>query len=489
MRAAPPLRARRSGRIRGLAAASAAILLGACTGDNVLLPPQPPTRPASSSFTYNRINDREHQRLLTLFGGEYKAPQTKAALDSLVAQLIRANDLSTQTFDLTLLNSPVPNAFALPNGQIYLTRGLVALINDTAEAAAVISHEMAHVTARHANGRVEQQQRANLTRRVSAEVLKDENGAATVEERSRALLASFSRQQELEADRIGVRLLAKAGFDPYGASRFLSTLGRSTALRQAAAEGPSRPDMLATHPSTQERIGQTLSAARQIGAPGIGQRDRATWLSVIDGIGFGGDPKKGAANGRKYVNSALGITFQAPDGMALDAGTDAVLGQSRGGALALRFEGVRLDAGQTLDTYVGSGWIEGMTTSNVQRLSVDGRPAVTAEGRGKDWSFRLAAVQVDDRTYRFILAGRGDEDLDGPFRTLITSFRKLGAGDSSGLRSLRIRTVTAPAGATPEIMAQQMADIDQRLEQFLVLNGLDRGSALTPGQRYKIVSE
>ncbi|MGL4526021.1 MAG: M48 family metalloprotease, partial [Aestuariivirga sp.] len=342
---------------------------------------------------------------------------------------------------------------------------------------------------RHANGRIEQQQRASLTQRVSSEVLKDDSAAVAGETRSRALLASFSRQQELEADRIGVRLLAKAGFDPYGASRFLSTLGRSTALRQAATESAGRPDMLATHPSTQERIGQTLSAARQIGAPGIGQRDRASWLSVVDGIAFGGDPKRGAANGRKYVNSALGITFQAPDGMVLDAGTDAVLGQSRGGALALRFEGVRLDAGQTLETYVASGWIEGMATSNVQKLTVDGRPATTAEGKGKDWSFRLAAIQVDDRTYRFILAGRGDEELDAPFRTMVTSFRKIGPSDSSGLRALRIRTISAPAGATPETMADQMADIDQKLEQFLVLNGLDRNAALTPGQRYKIVSE
>lgn len=466
-------------------AALAGLALSACTGDNVLLPPQPPQRPPASSFGLAR---GEHQRLLALFGGEYRAPQAKSALEGVMAQLVRANEASSG-FDLTLLNSPVPNAFALPGGQIYLTRGLVALINDTAEAAAVIAHEMAHVMARHANERIEQQQRANLTRRVSTEVLNDEAGGAGVQERSRAFLASFSRQQELEADRIGVRLLAKAGYDPYGASRFLFSLGRSTALRNVASDGPARPDMLSTHPSTQERIGQTLSAARQIGAPGIGQRDRASWLTVVDGIAFGGDPKQGAAKGRKYVNSALGITFAAPDGMALEAGSEAVLGQSRGGALALRFEGVRLDAGQTLETYVASGWIEGMATSNVQKITVDGRPGVTAEGKGKDWSFRLAAIQAEDRTYRFILAGRGNEDLDRPFQAMVTSFRKLGASDRSGMNALRLRVVTAPAGATAETLAGMMADIDRPLEQFLVLNGLERGAALTPGQRYKIISE
>ncbi len=258
---------------------------------------------------------------------------------------------------MTLLNSPVVNAFALPNGRVYLTRGLLALANDRAEIASVIAHEIAHVLSRHAFERAELQQRSELVQRVVSQVLNDPTAGAAVQAQSRVTIAGFSRQQELEADLIAVKAIAAAGFDPYGATRFLASLQRSTGQRAllTGERGERRGmDILSTHPSTAERINLTLAQARQIGAPGLGQRDREGWLAALEGLSFGDDPADGTVRGRRYLNPALGLSFTAPEGIALESTREAVLGVGGSGSRALRFDSVQLEAGQTLEAYVAA---------------------------------------------------------------------------------------------------------------------------------------
>ena len=150
---------------------------------------------------------------------------------------------------------------------------------------------------------------------------------------------------------------------------------------------------------------------------------------------------------------------------------------------------VALKSGQTLESYVASGWIDGVATAEVQSLTVGGLPAAVTSGKGADWTFRLAAVQAGPRIYRFILAAKGQHDPDRAMRALLDSFRSLSASDAQSVSPLRIRLATAGAGDTPASLAGRMATTDRPLEQFLVLNGLERNAKLTPGQRYKIVSE
>jgi predicted Zn-dependent protease len=166
-----------------------------------------------------------------------------------------------------------------------------------------------------------------------------------------------------------------------------------------------------------------------------------------------------------------------------------VVGADADGAQALRFDSVALKAGQTLESYVASGWIDGVATAEVQSLTVGGLPAAATSGKGADWTFRLAAIQAGPRVYRFILAAKGQQDPERAMRALLDSFRNLSPSDAQSVSPLRIRLVAAGAGDTPASLAERMASVDRPLEQFLILNGLERGAKLTPGQRYKIVSE
>jgi predicted Zn-dependent protease len=472
-----------------------AALLVACAGEqSVLVPPQGPSggEIAPRVSPVQRASEQEHLRLLAAFGGEYRAPKARAMLDEVVQRLAKAGEGQIGAYEITILNSPVVNAFALPNGRLYVTRGLLALANDTAEVASVLAHEIAHVTARHAVERAEKEAESALVSQVVSQVLRDPAAGAAMQAGSKLSLARFSRQQELLADQISVRNIARAGYDPYGASRFLAALGRNTAFRnadQGQSAEEKRLDILSSHPSTPERVAAVIGAARQIGAPGIGERDRPRWLGAIEGLAYGEDPRDGVVRGRRYLNSALRIAFTAPEGFSLEAARDMVIGVSASGAQALRFDSVTLKPDQTLEAYVASGWIDGVETGAVERLEIAGQPVAIAAGKGSDWAFRLAAVQSGQRVYRFILAARGAADPERPMRTLIDSFQSLSPTEAQAARPLQIRLVTAVAGDTTATLAARMTVQDRALDLAMVLNGLDRNATLTPGERYKIVAE
>ena len=221
-------------------------------------------------------------------------------------------------------------------------------------------------------------------------------------------------------------------------------------------------DILSTHPSTTERIQLTLATARQIAAPGLGQRDRDNWLTALDGLSFGDDPREGAVRGRRYVNPSLGLSFTAPEGLTLESTRDAVLGVGGNGARAMRFDSVQLDSSQTLESYVGTGWIDGVTPGRVETSTINGLPAALTSGKGTDWSFRLAAIRSDQRTYRFIFAAKGPEaDLDRNFRAVVSSFTRLSAAEAA--RCGRCASEQWwPQAATPATLASRMAPTSAR---------------------------
>jgi predicted Zn-dependent protease len=165
-------------------------------------PARPPHHAATAPRTDNR-NSVQHKELVAQFGGEYSAPTAEAYLNGILAQLARASDTPGQTaYRVTILNTPVVNAFALPYGNLYITRGLLALASDASEVAAVMAHEIAHVTARHSALRAEREREAAVITQ-AAEVIQNRQRGEEIRSSQRLSVASFSRQQELEADAIG----------------------------------------------------------------------------------------------------------------------------------------------------------------------------------------------------------------------------------------------------------------------------------------------
>ena len=480
-----------------LLAALLALLTGACASTSTtqqFLPdprkiflPDPPKLTAAATK-----GQHEHQRVLSTYGGAYDDPKLEAMLTRVVDRLVAASDRPDLSYKVTILNSPTVNAFALPTGQLYVTRGLLGLANDSSEVASVVSHEIAHVIAHHADRREEEARRAELVSNVVSDVLSDPEDGALALARSKLALASFSRAQEFEADGIGVGLAAHAGYDPYGAARFLTAMGRNADFRGGGGRSRDKGllDFLSSHPATPERVKSARASARQLSAPGMGERDKSMYLGAIDGLVYGEDPIDGFVRGRKFLHPKLGFTFTAPEGFSLDNTAQAVLGIRESGNEALRLDVVKIPPEQTLIEYLNSGWIENIEAGSVEELAINGFPAATATAKGDQWTFRLYAIRFGSEIYRFIFAAKTrTPETERAFREAVNTFRRLSLAEIRSAKPLRVKVVKVEPGDTVEHFAAKMALIDRQLDRFRVLNGLNADDQLKPGEYVKIIVE
>jgi predicted Zn-dependent protease len=347
---------------------------------------------------------------------------------------------------------------------------------------------MGHVIARHAAIREEQARQVALVSHVMTDVVSDPQMGALALAKSKLAMASFSRAQEFEADGIGVGISARAGFDPYGASRFLTDMQRNADLKSSAHNDVYTNDFLSAHPSTPARVKNALLNARQYTAPGSGERDRNAYLEELNGVVYGEDPSEGFVRGRRFLHPKLGFTFLAPPGFTLDNTAQAVLGLKPGGGEAMRLDVVSVPAEQSLADYLRSGWMENVDPASVAEFSLNGFPAATATARGQQWSFRMFAVRFGSDVYRFIFAAKAmTAEADSSFRESIMSFRRMSIKESQQIKPLHIKIVTVGARDTPATLARRMADIDNALQRFRVLNGLGPRDRLKSGERVKIV--
>jgi len=437
---------------------------------------------------------KEHERLVGAYGGIYHAPELEALISHTVDRLVAASEKPELKYRVTLLNSPAINAFALPGGTLYVTRGLVALANDTSELSSVLSHEMAHVIARHAAIREDQVRQAMIVSRVISDVVSDPDLGALALAKSKISLASFSRGQELEADAVGVGISARASYDAFGASRFLTSMSRYATLRASPAGQPGGGrdpvDFISSHPSTPERISIAVANASQYATPGSGERERTEFLDAVEGLVYGDDPKEGYVRGRNFLHPNLGFSFTAPEGFTLENTPQAVLGATASGREALRLDAVRVPTMTPLQNYLASGWIDGVDQGSVEQLTINGFPAATAIARGDQWSFRLYAIRFGSDVYRLVFAARDiTPQFDQAFRVSATTFRRVALEEAKNVKPLRITVVRVGLTDTVEKLAKRMAVPDRQLERFLVLNGLERDAKLKFGERVKIVAE
>lgn len=458
--------------------------LGALTGGGELI----------SEAQERDLGAREHPKIVAAFGGVYEDARTQAGIEAIVARLGRASERPDIAYRITILNSPSVNAFALPGGYLYVTRGLLALASDADELAAVLAHEMGHVAARHAAKRQNEAIRAVVVGRI-ASVLRDPAAIGQAIRDSENTIASFSRAQELEADEIGVEMAVRAGFDPYGAISFLESMSRDSDYRArllGRERDRHRPNLDSSHPATPERIRRVMSLARGLGfEPGQRPRERAGYLALVDGILFGDDPSEGFVRGRQFLHPGQRFAFSVPDGYSLQNAQDAVfaIGSEE---TALRFDGIELSSEQSLRDYVGSVWGAGAQVGEVREASINGLPAALAEATHQGWQYRMAAVQVaPGRLYRFLLAARRITDKEeADFTAIVASLRQLGAEEARALKPLRVRIVTVRPGETVAHLARRMADTGEDAEErFRLLNGLGPADRLRPGEAVKIIAE
>ena len=442
---------------------------------------------------------KANPELVAEFGGAVSGPQA-AYVASVGKNIAIQSGLSNarDDFTVTLLNSPVNNAFAIPGGYVYTTRQLVALMNNEAELAGVLGHEVGHVAARHSK----QRQKA-ATRNSILGVLGQVLGSAVgggfgniIAQGSglgaQALTASFSRTQETQADNLGIQYMKSAGYDARALSTVLASLANQTALdaRLMGSSGRSVPQWANTHPDPASRVRAALVRA---GATANGITNRDTFLSRIDGILYGDDPKQGVVEGNRFTHPDFRLTFQAPNGFALMNGTRAVTiaGTSgKGEFSSAAYNGNLESYVRSVFASLGSTNQAQIPISQLERTTVNGIPAAYGTARVTSGNSQVDVVVfayefASGQAYHFTTlspAGRS-----GAFEPMFRSVRRISASEAAAIKPRRIAVVTARSGDTVRSLANRMAYSDYQFERFLVLNGLTASSTLSAGQKVKIV--
>jgi predicted Zn-dependent protease len=465
-----------------------------------------PVAPRAFSAQEKAEGAKYHSEILKEFGGPMQSPQTAYVVrvgKNIAAQSGLGN--SQDDFNVTLLNSSVNNAFALPGGYVYITRQLVALCNSEAEMAGVLGHEVGHTAARHSEKRQNNATFANILGiggTILGSVLGDSAGwlgAVGVGLKQYAgplaqvFSLKYSRTQEEEADDFGIRYLSNAGYDPSALSSMLNALALQTSLdsRVAGLGDNAVPEWASTHPDPARRV--VRAAMRSKSYPASNVRNADAHFAAIDGMLYGDDPDQGVIEGQAFIHPQLKMRFTAPTGFGIQNGNESVsINGNTGKAMftAAAFDG-------NVDAYISNAFksVAGknmdIPVRDIRRTTVNGIPAFYARSVVNTQQQGQRAVSVfayewsSNIAYHFVTITAANAR---PFDGMFESMSRLSHTQAAEVKPRKLRVVTVGRSDTIASLAKRMAYPSLQTERFLALNGLTPNAAMRSGQKVKIVT-
>jgi predicted Zn-dependent protease len=425
--------------------------------------------------------------------GQYDDARLAAYVDSIGQRLAKASELPDLDWHFTVLDDPVVNAFAMPGGYIYVTRGILAHLNSEAQLAGVLGHEIGHVTARHSAKQITQQQIAGLGLGLASafsSTFRQYGGAA--QQALGLLMLKYSRDDETQADALGIRYATAAGWDPREVPSTYAMLKRI-----GERGGSGLPFYLSTHPDPGDREQRTTQlAAEAVAGRGKLAVHAHEYLAHLPGVVFGDDPRTGYFESARFFQPTMGFEVQFPQGWATQNGRAAVMAQQPQKQAAVQLS-LATDAGALGPAeYVTALEREGRVASasgGEERIggwpAWVGRVALPAQPGAVPAVIDVAWIrQAPDRLFQFLgqSANAGGADDAAIFSTA-RSFRAL--QDPARARPVpdRVRVKPAPASGTLGALLSRLGPSALPLPDLSILNGVDTTSTIASGTWLKIV--
>ena len=450
---------------------------------------------------------KAHQQVLAEYGA-YADPALQSYVNGIGQKLAKLSHRSALPWTFTVLDSHEINAFALPGGFIYITRGLMAYLDSEAELAGVIGHEIGHVTARHGAQRATRQQDAGLgvlAATVLGAVLESQGvGGATgmASQMSQGVaagwLATYSREQELQADQLGAEYLARNRYNPTNMVDVIGVLEKQErfAADLARAEGRAAPagaNWLSSHPSNAQRLAEIRKIAA--GYQGDYSDDgRTRYLKAINGMRFGESSAQGVTRGRNFYHEELGIALTAPQGWRIQNSANAIALVNAAGDAGLVVRLVPPKAGNTHEEIIRN--LIQPTEGRTERRNIHGLAATQFTGSRRNDQGQTQAVRVllvsgpGNRTY---LLNRGARDAAALQRAAAGlaaaegSFRPLSTAERAAARPWVLTTVSFPRGGFAELARSSPLTAQAEAQLKLLNSAYAGGAEPRPGQPVKVV--
>lgn len=440
---------------------------------------------------------REYHPQIIKEYGRYEDEALQAYVQSVGERVASVSHRKDLVYRFTVLDSPVINAFALPGGYLYITRGLMAYLNSEAELAAVLGHEVGHVTARHGVRQQSASQAANIGYTVGSIFLPGLRtaGAQNVfNVLGGALLSGYGREHELESDRLGAEYLAKSGYDPQAMIKVIGVLKDQSTFAEAEAKKQGRDyqgyhGLFASHPDNDTRLQEVVRSADQYLATSGGEVGEEAYLSRIDGMVFGDSEKQGIRSGRNFYHAEMQFALQFPQDWHIQNNPSSLQAIAPGGRAFIEMGASDLNRKQTPAQFIR----DRLKVDNLRdgrSFSSNGLEGYTGVTEQQGKLLRLAVIYLRDKAYIFIGGAKDNRDFaqfDKDFLATADSLHILRDDERHLAKSQRIEVVRASSSDSYTKWAQDTRISNSPMQQLQLLNGDYPDKQLQPGRLVKRV--
>ncbi|HEY7026559.1 MAG TPA: M48 family metalloprotease [Gemmatimonadales bacterium] len=417
--------------------------------------------------------------------GVYNDPKVQNYVSTIGKRLASETERPNLPWEFTVMDDPVVNAFALPGGYIFITRGILTHMNSEAEMATVVGHEIGHVTARHSVQQMTRQQIAQVG--LMAGAIASKEVASHINDLSQGLgvlFLKYGRDAESQADALGFKYALNDGYDVRKMVDMFQILER-------VSGGSKIPEWQSTHPDPGNRIEATEARLSKVTKPLDGTRvNRDEFLAIIDGMVFGDDPRKGYFEGGTFIHPGLAFALDFPSDWATQNTDQAVGAISPNKDAILELTAAGTDTPEAaIQKFLAN---EKIQAGQPRKVTIQGNPAATAEFTAQTDNGQLHGIATfisyNGVTFRYL--GYTSENTFSNyapvFQKSIGSFRKLTDPKALNVQPARVKVETVPKDMTlAEYYKQFPSSIP--IEQVAIINGMQTDTRLEAGQKIKRV--
>lgn len=440
-----------------------------------------------------RAGKKSNEEVLKEYG-VYNDPALQRYVDEVGQRLAQKSHRGNLEYHFTVVDSPEINAFALPGGYIYITRGIMAYLNSEAELAAVLGHEIGHVTARHGVQQYSASMAASIGVTLGSILVPELRGGAQdlLSLLGNALISGYGREHELEADRLGAEYLGRAGYDPQAMVKVVGILKNQELFdadiaREEGREPRRYHGLFATHPDNDTRLKEVVGEAGRFAAAQSDDR-QGTYLARVNGLVYGSSASQGIVRGNQFLHDELGFALSFPQNWKIKNSLDKVsalspesdvqielqmAGQARGTTADFLQQNVRLDAGNQLDA-----------------APINGLPAAVLKGTRQGRPVEVAAINFKEKIFVLAAAGKSPAAYDRHHEAIskaIGSFHALLESERKAAKPTRIHTLVARKDETFASLAHQ-SPLGKHAEGYLrLMNHAYPSGEPQPGQILKTI--